>query len=198
MKTYTIKKGRTDWSPKEPLQIFSNFKELVWEVSPDDSMIFDYNHDGKVDQDWNDWKKIGGISLADPLFCILNLFLKSRDSIQLGWRWNVDLQVFEFVVYVNRKSKFLPYGRPDQILRCDKNAQVVFKIIRESGRQYRALLYLKEGGPEDINEFVIEPRKRFTLYSRIGLWYGGSNNAQGPYGGRAPKEMKVGVGFTKK
>lgn len=197
MKTYTIKKGHSDWHPKEPLQIFPDFEELTWEVSPDASMMYDYENSGVTDKDWHDWKKVGGISLADRSFNLINLFIKKRDSIQLGWRWNVDLSVFEFVVYVNERGKFVPYSRPDQILRCDEHAQVVFKIRKDNRKQYRAALYLQGDGPESVNEFLIETRKRFTLYSRVGLWYGGKNNSPGPFGGKAPKVMKVNVGYFK-
>ena len=200
MQIYTIKKGRTDWRPRDPFRIFCNFEELIWEMIPDTSMQFHYADPitTNIDRDWKDWKKIGGISLADPFVNLINLFVKSRDSIQLGWRWNVDLQVHEFAVYVNEKGKFKAYESPLQVLRCEAGTRVGMRIRREGKRIYYVALYLIQLGPDSVNEFKIKARKHFNLFSYSGIWYGGKNNSSGPWGGKAPKDMRIQLSFSKR
>lgn len=197
MKTYTIKTGKTDWTPKEPLEIFCDFKAITWEFSPDKTMAFPYAYEGGIDQDWRDWKKIGGISLAAWGLDLINLVQLSRDSIQLGWRYNVELQVFEYAAYVNENGAHYAFERADQVLRCGPGAKGGMRLTKLDRQNYRAALYFLEEGPKAVNEFPIRTRKEFTIYRRTGLWYGGRNNAPGPYGGRAPRNMRTQVGYNR-
>lgn len=191
---YEIKKGQTDWRPRDRLLLLTGFDSLTWTVTPDKSMEFDYIDPitDKIDADWNDWKKIGGISLVNwrnPW----NAVMKDRDAIMLAWRWNPVYNFHEFAVYTNSRGKKIAYERPDQVLRTIAGTRVSMQITRVTRRNYRVRLYVTSQGPDSVNAFEIKTRQAFGLYSLIGPWYGGKNNSPGPWGGAAPKDMTMNV-----
>lgn len=189
---YTIKKGQTDWRPRDWFRVFGRFNYLTWMATATLSMQFDYidTSTGMIDADWNDWKKVGGISLVNwrnPQ----NLFIKDRDNIQMVWRWNPVLHVHEFAVYMNVKGEKKVFERPDQIIRTIAGTTIAMQVERHTPSSYSASLYLLSQGSGSANAFEIKTRQRFTLYSVIGAWFGGANNSPGEWGGAAPKDMEM-------
>lgn len=210
---YRIKRGDRRWTPSS-LQIITKFNKLTFLTEPNWTMMFNYDYliDGQkvTDADWRDWKKVSGISLVNwknPQ----NIFVKNNDSIMLGWRWNPELHLFEFCLYVNEKGKNIPYERADQILRVKpsvKNVdgvmqptgqfpQIVFEIETINSKTYGVKLYSLEENKKGINRIVVKTRQRFNLYSRVNPWYGGANNAPGPWGGKAPRDMRMDIYVSK-
>jgi len=190
---YTIKKGNQSWRPHPILpRLLFGFDRLTWTITPDKSMQFDYidPETGNLDNDWADWKKIGGISLVNwknPQ----NVVVKNRDAIMMAWRWNPMISVHEFATYVNKKGGRIVYEQPHQVLRTIAGTRISMEITRSNKSSYNARIYVTSKGPNSVNRFIIETRQRFGMYSLINPWYGGANNARGPWGGRAPKNMEM-------
>lgn len=196
---YTIKKGNQSWRPRPILpKLLFGFDCLTWTVTPDKYMEFDYIDPatGDLDNDWNDWKKIGGISLVNwknPQ----NVVVKNRDAIMLAWRWNPTISVHEFAVYVNEKGGRVVYEEPHQVLRTIAGTSVSMEVTKNDKSSYNARLYVTSKGPDSVNRKIIETRQEFCIYSLINPWYGGANNAPGRWGGRAPKDMEMELEFRK-
>lgn len=215
MQEYKIKRGSQAWTPKK-FQVFGRFNELTWVTRPNWTMMFNYEWRDTlgqvhVDPDWADWKKVGGISLVNwrnPQ----NIFVKNNDAIMLAWRWNVDLQMFEYALYVNRKGENIPYEGPAQVVRVKAREEtlsngdkipagfdkVIFTIRRERQNRYRIFIYAENENPKNRGSIIVNTRQRFGTYSIINPWYGGANNAPGPWGGKAPRDMEMVVDFLKK
>jgi hypothetical protein len=183
---YKIKEGRSYWIPRK-FKILLFFKKITWTTEPNTSMIFDY----QGDKDWMDWKKIGGISLVN-FSNLFNIFIKNRDSIMLAWRYNNEIDLFEYAIYVNNNSKNIAYDKPDQLLKT-KSSNVNLTIEKENGI-FKCYLY--ENG-ENVNSINIKPRFNPLFFSLINPWYGGANNSEGPYGGKAPKDMECRIDLHK-
>lgn len=192
MQKYQIKKNRSDWRPRDPFKIFTDFDTVTFSCIAHESMRFDYvdPKTGKVDQDWRDWKKIGGVSFAGWRDW-LNIFLHDRDAVHFTNRWNVDLKVMEYAVYVNEGGDWFVFEKPYQVLRTIFGTKVSMQIKKIDLEKYEARLYVDSKGPGSVNPFLIYPRRRFPVYALSGAWYGGKNNSPGPYGGRAPKDMTM-------
>ena len=194
---YTIKKGHQCWQPHSIFpSVLSDFNELIWTVTPHASMEFDYEYEGELDADWADWKKIGGISLVNWKN-LQNLFVKNKDAIMMAHRWNPTIGVHEFAVYENDRGKNIAYERPDQLLRTIAGTRISMKLVKVHARRYKAFLYVTSNGPDSVNSFIINTRQVFTMYSLINPWYGGANNAPGPWGGAAPRDMEMEIQFGK-
>lgn len=190
---YTINKGSSRWFPFT-FKWFTDFSKAIWYVFPDRSMEFNYKYNGdEVDQDWHDWKKIGGLSFANWRN-IFNLFRKNQDAAMLAWRWNVEIKKHEFIVYENKKGNSIPYDSLIQILRIDAEEKAVLEIHKE-GNKFKCYLFENEQTYLDVDPIIITPRFKATLFSYINLWYGGSNNSPGPYGGSAPQNMRCDASF---
>ena len=211
---YTIKRGQQFWSPSH-FQLFGNFTKLVWVIEPTWTMQFDYEYrkgeEVLRDNDWQDWKKAGGISLVNWRN-VRNIWDKNNDSIQCGWRWNPDLRVMEFCLYVNEDGKNIPYDRADQLVRVPPKIEevdgvmqptgrfelVVFEIEKLASDKYGCWLHGVNEPREKLNRIIVNTRNKFNLYSRINLYYGGRNNSKGPWGGKAPRDMNMFVDFLRK
>lgn len=190
---YSINEGQSRWWPFI-FRWYRDFKKAIWYVIPDKSMQFNYQYNnGVVDEDWRDWKKIGGLSFADWRN-LINLFRKDKDSVILAWRWNVEIKKHEFAIYENRNNHNIPYESPSQILRIDADEKAVLEI-HKSGNDFKCYLFENEQTYLDVNPIVITPRFKATMFSYINLWYGGKNNSKGPYGGSAPQNMRCDVGY---
>lgn len=196
---YEIEKGSPRWHPVG-FNIFRNFRTMRWEFYPTDSMIFNYEYRDpeygvlRTDEDWKDWKKIGGISLANWRN-LRNIFQKNRDAIMLAWRWNVELEVHECCLYVNEKGRNVPYEGLNILRMHDNEPPVIFEIDRLNKREYACWLYRMGQNRKHVNRIIVRARDRFNLYSWINPWYGGANNSPGPWGGAAPKDMGMRVDF---
>lgn len=194
---YTIKKGNSYWWPFR-FMLFSSFNSLTWEVSLDPSMVFDYKYieqgERKIDMDWADWKKVGGISFINWKN-LINLFVKNRDAVMLARRYNVELELFEYCIYENRKGINIPYEKPIQLIRT-KNGTVSLRIEKEDNT-FKCYLFSGDQTYTDVNSINITPRFKPVLYSYINMWYGGADNSPGPYGGKAPKDMKCEMKFIR-
>lgn len=190
---YTIKKGNQSWRPRQLLpKIITGFDRLTWTVTPEKSMEFDYIDPatGNLDNDWADWKKIGGISLVNwrnPQ----NVVVKNRDAIMLAWRWNPTINVHEFALYLNERGDRVVYEQPGYLLRTIAGTRISMQIEKEDNDSYNVFLYVTSQGPRSVNRFIIDTRQRFGMYSLINPWYGGANNSTGPWGGAAPKDMEM-------
>lgn len=183
---HTIKKGRQWWWPMF-FKLFLPPTKFSWVFTPDSTMQFDYKYGDQVDEDWKDWKKVGGISFVNWKN-FRNIYRKNRDSVMLAWRWNPNLLIFEYIIYENKNEGKFPREGDLQILRT--NGPVYFDII--PGETFQC--YLHEGDM-DVNPIHIKPRFKPMLLSYINLWYGGSNNSRGPWGGKAPKDMVCNLDF---
>lgn len=199
MKRYKIRKGKKDWKPFDGIGLYWSMDSVEIRCRPNESLVFDYKHGGQIDPDWRDWKKIAGVSLVN-LYNLQNFFDHSRDSIQLAYRYNPLVHAHEFSLYVNDGGDQKKYESPVQIVRvnAEDDAVVVMEIQRVRGWEYEVLL-MKEGEDEErINKFQVRSRFRASWFSRSGLWYGGANNADGPFGGAAPKDMYIDYSFKKR
>lgn len=187
---YTIKQGRQWWWPMW-FFLYTTNKKFTWIFTPDDSMKFNYEYEfgQSIDEDWQDWKKIGGISFVNWKN-LRNILSKNRDSVMLACRWNPTLLTFEYIIYENKNGEKFPRESPTQILRS--NGSVYLDIIPE-GNKFKC--YLHEGDM-NVNAIIIEPRFEPILLSYINMWYGGSNNSRGPWGGKAPKDMVCNLDFN--
>lgn len=210
---YSIKRGQRFWSPSH-FQVFGKFSRLIWLIEPTWTMQFDYEYrkgDEIVrDNDWQDWKKGGGISLVNWRN-LQNIWDKNNDSIQCGWRWNPDLQVFEFCLYVNERGQNHPYEGPHQLLRVPPKMEevdgviqptgrfdpIIFEINRQSSNRYLCYLQAIGESREKITPIIVDTISA-SMYSRVNLYYGGDNNSTGPWGGKAPRDMSIIVDVLRK
>lgn len=194
MKTYKIDKGQTKWRPIDfVIKLIFGFRQITFYNQTNASQQPDYTYgDGEIDQDWMDWKKCGGVSFVS-FFGLYwrNIFQKNRDAVMLGWRYNVenDTRFQEYCVYENRAGKAIKYQEPHQTLRVATGTKVALTIKKSGRREYKAYLYVASEGIDSVNPIIINTRFAPMIYSLIGLWYGGKNNAPGPFGGAAPKDM---------
>lgn len=188
---FKIKKGRARWYPVI-FKIIRKFNRLTFITKPNNTQVFDYKFGESLDEDWRDWKKIGGISFVNWKN-LRNIFIKNRDSVILAWRWNPVIETFEYCVYENKGGKNYPYESITQILRAKQGEEVYLNIDLTPKNQFECYLYTLEN--RNVNPIVIKPRQKFTFYSYINMWYGGGNNSAGPWGGKAPKDMECEATF---
>lgn len=197
---YKVKKGESLYLPTQ-FKIYGKFNRFTWVTKPNADMAFDYLYDRdsetKLDGDWADWKKVGGISLVNWRN-IGNIWDKNNDAIMLGWRYNVELETFEYGVYVNENRGMLVFDGENEMLQTNNlNRGVVFSIVRVSGRQYHVTLKFEDEGNFSAKLFTITSLQNFNWYSYINPWYGGANNSSGPWGGAAPQDQKIQIDFLK-
>lgn len=191
----TILKGHKWFYPRDIFpRLINRFDTVTIKFTPNESMEFDYIDPttGKLDNDWADWKKVfGGLSLVDPWNWI-NIFLRNRDSIILGWRYNpTGTTYFEAAIYENKASSWIVHDT----IKVVKDTKVAMTIKRIGNREFDVYLYVDSNGIESVEPVRIKTRFTPHWFARINGYYGGKNNSPGRWGGAAPKDMFMDVEF---
>lgn len=166
---YTVQPGKQNFRPGE--SIFPRFAPKGFQVA----VVFDssawYGPDEwEGDQDWSDWNKLYGLTNY--------LTPNNRQTAMLAWRPDERSYVIQVTAYTNDKAGGWKTG-PVELVPVGK------LFIGD-------VTWLSEIANYEYGETAVDhklPRPRVAR--ETGTWIGGANNAPGPYGGRAHKEMKI-------
>ena len=136
-------------------------------------------YDFKGDKDQRDWNKLTGIHFWKGLS---DLFQPNKNNILLAWRYNTN-GWWEVAPYINRNKKW----EIGKVIRVGSPMQIVsYEIIREKKGKWSVSIFFSD--TFIYQTFDVNERKRARL---IAPWFGGENNAPGPYGGKAPHDMTL-------
>lgn len=187
MKTYSIKRGYTAFRPIAcplPALTCSGFS---FTAILDSSCWFSADEVGS-DKDRADWLKLTGITAA--------FSLNNRRSALIAWRPTDVPDTFAITAYTNDSKGSWKIGGPG------------FKIATvKAGEQFSGRVRFEQYLFTDAVEYYIDTLSgTFTathdfdkpwhcLYREIGPWWGGANNEPGDYGGAAPKDATLQLGF---
>lgn len=146
------------------MSLFLNFNEIKHTAAIPLAQI----DDKQPPPDWTDAPVLLRVSLADWFLNLFNILFTRRDNVELRWRYHQEIKYVEFAVCYCSAGKFSAYERADQVLRVAADTKVSMRLTKDNRRRYRAALYLESEGPDSVNEFVIDTRKRFLIYRTIG------------------------------
>lgn len=178
-KTFSVKQGKHRFTPIRslcPRGFAYTFSGSV--IFDSSAYVFpvEYqrpDHNG-IDFDYFDWNKLFGITgyLSRP----------NRNSAMIAWRWDVDsAYCFQLAAYTNDRHGDWRVSDPVTIC-AGQEAQ--FSMFDYKGE---ALYAIYGNGVLRTRH----PWKRPWITSEIDTWMGGENNAPGPFGGVAPRDIEI-------
>lgn len=162
MKTIKTKKGnhyslpfifQLRWKAKKVEKEFTFTKDSV------------YNLDNEDQKDWN---KLTGVS-----FNISAL----KNSVMVGWRYNVETNNFELCLYFHVNGSFNPPSKPLLTVQKDETFKVVFDFDKSNKT---ATLELSTSN-KTVKETI--PFLKFGINRTINTWFGGNQ--------KAPNNIKI-------
>ncbi len=177
---YSVKEGKQAFRPW-PLQFYfyRNIDSIRYEVLFDESCLYDM----KGDLDQLDWSKGAGFSLD----------WRRNDKDALMWAWrnpHPESEYLELTVYYHRDyDRFWGYQGKDVLLKAKPFQPVQIDFIRKASRQWQVDFHNKAENTR--GSALVKLRKNPFLSRRINIWFGGADNAEGPYGGAAPNDMLI-------
>ncbi len=137
----------------------------------------------KGDLDQLDWSKGGGLSLD----------WKRNEKDALMWAWRNPVSESEYldltVYYHLNYERFWGYEGKDVLLRAKPFQALRIDFIRKGEKQW--LVNFQNLDENTSSSVTVNLRKNPTYSRRINPWFGGANNAPGPYGGVAPNDMII-------
>ncbi len=172
MVTYSVHTGQTNFRPLEnPLPRF-NAKGFELE--------FLFHKGGWCsreewggDQDYYDWQKLKGLT---GFFSLNN-----RNSAMFAFRYGEQEESYQIAPYTNFKGRWKVSQEIIILAGQPVTVQAVF------GKDKVTYYY----GPLRVEHDF----KRRLVMREIGTYAGGANNAPGPHGGQAFKDMKIDIDF---
>ena len=192
LKRYSVKAGNHLFCPIRSLtpyrkHDFAGFVEfdssayvhpVEWSYEHEDGVSLDY--------DYFDWNKLAGLTgyLSRP----------NRNSVMIAWRWAVDRPYcFELAAYTNdRKGDWrVSYEEKDEqglrktVTVCAGERAWFF------GKEHRGMMLYTLVGPANRPVVVEHPWRRPWVVAEINTWFGGANNAAGPFGGVPHRDLFV-------
>jgi len=162
---YFIEAGKQDFKPVD-ISLPKIPKEITYTVTFWESCYYNW----LPDLDHYDWNKGGGWTQASTA--------NNKNSALWVWRPADDELAMEWVGYTNDS---------------EGNFQEVGSINRvEIGETFQVVITPHDTWFINGLDTGLEVP---TLVRRIGLWVGGENNAEGPFGGEASQLMEVCIEF---
>lgn len=164
MRRYTIKEGwHLSWPIVFPWLIFlPTFAGAKWRVVMGEDTIY------RNPKNYQGWNKGGG--------WILSWFRNSRENHLWAWRWDHDLQAFQYTAYSNRPDE--PSGRvvgwPDRgdvMLLAKPDVPVDIIMRRIPGNKVKFTFKNLHTGQE--SSCIHETRRGTLLAYWAFLWFGG-------------------------
>lgn len=172
-KTYAIRRGQHDFSPAEfPTLIAYGRSILRWKINLEANCWYD-----SLDTDNADWNKLCGITRA--------ISPNNVDSLMVAWRpLATEPGYFELCVYENIGTSNFPHENNILIVMAGEPFTIEFRPRPREDMMYD-VYFLRSTSLQhwDWSNF----RQKFTLFRRIGLWFGGNQPA--------PQQMYIRVGF---
>lgn len=168
MRRYTIKKGwHLSWPIVFPWIIFlPTFAGAKWRVVMGEDTIY------RNPKNYQGWNKGGG--------WILSWFRNSRENHLWAWRWDHDLQAFQYTAYSNRPDE--PSGRivgwPDRgdvMLLAKPDVPVDIIMRRIPGNKVK--FTFKNLGTGQESSCIHQTRRGTLLAYWAFLWFGGIYSA---------------------
>lgn len=171
MQTFAVRKGKNDFSPPEfPTLIRYGRADLSWTFTIEANCWYD-----SLGTDNLDWNKLGGITRATSA--------NNVDSLLIAWRpLATEPGYFQVCIYENIGKTNDPQEDNFRVVAAGERFSVEF-IPMQNG-QYD-IYFHRTSSLEywTTSRF----RKPFTLFRRIGLWFGGNQPA--------PQEMYIRAQF---
>lgn len=186
MKKYTIRKGDTNFKPYDnflprirPLGFVVEFKfdpSAWWSKESWDN-----------DADYEDELKLKG--LTD--YWSTN----DKHTAMLSWRPISDQpNTWRVSPYLNYPNTTRTIGEPLIVRGNDAGKFTV--IFKENGTVDYVGEAITSLGDRKVIPRQNFPFQRTRVMREVGTWFGGQNNADGPYGGKAHKDMCLFIGFS--
>lgn len=174
MTEYNIAPGQWNFRPMGPW-CPRLLRKMEYEFMFDPSAYYSLD-DWKGDMDFYDINKLVGLT---AMFSANN-----KQSALLGWRPSEVKLYIELFAYTNDKSGS---WRATSLMRVPVNQKVWASINWENDQVTYQVKF------EDARETVTHPLPLPTLnlVRPVTLSFGGANNSEGPYGGAAPKHIKI-------
>lgn len=174
MKTYTVRKGKNDFFPAEfPTLILFGKRSPIWSFSIEANCW--YNSLGEDNHDWN---KLGGLTRA--------ISANNVDSLIIAWRpLATEHGYFQVCIYENIGKTNQPQEDNLRVVAAGERFSVEFQPNPTSG-QYD-VYFFRTSSMEHWGTSRF--RQRFSLFRRLGLWFGGTS--------KAPQEMNIRASFSK-
>ncbi len=177
---YYVKEGRQAFRPW-PLHIYRHREtdSIRYQVMFDESCLYDM----KGDLDQLDWSKGAGFALD----------WRRNDKDALMWAWrnpHPESEYLDLTVYYHRDyDRFWGYQGEDVLLKAKPFHPLRIDFIRRGDRQWQVYFYNQT--ENTTGSAIVELRKNPLFSRRINPWFGGADNAEGPYGGAAPNDMII-------
>lgn len=184
---YTIKAGRQNFKPREPLlpRCANGFSiKAILEPS-----CWWSKEDWGNDADRNDWNKLAGITSA--------FSANNKRSAMIAWRPADEEGVFLLTAYTNDKAGGFQAGMSGMraiAVEAGKEFSAHCYIIEELFRHEAQYKIVTDAGEFWCNHKFDNPW--LPVYRRVGTWIGGADNSPGPFGGAASKEMSLKLSFS--
>lgn len=178
--------GRHQFKPA-PITLYKHrqLQSLSYDIVFDESCMYDM--EGDMDQ--LDWNKGLGVSL--------DWKRNDKDAIMWAWRANPDSNRMELTLYAHKKYKrIVGYNGNEVLLTAKPYEKVSIEINRMDREEWEMTFVNHDQGT--INQAIVKMRKNPCYSRRINAWFGGANNAPGPYGGLAPDYMFFYVNYDSK
>jgi hypothetical protein len=174
LQTYSVRKGKNDFSPPEfPTLILFGKRTPSWTFTIEANCWYD-----SLGADNLDWNKLGGITRA--------ISANNIDSLLIGWRpLPTEPGYFQLCIYENIGKTNQPQEDKLRVVAAGERFSIEFQPNATTG-QYDVYFFrttsMEYWGTSRF-------RQRFSLFRRIGLWFGGTS--------LAPQEMSIRAGFSK-
>lgn len=177
---YAVKAGEHAFRPwPTVLYRHRSIDTITYHVVFDESCLYDM----KGDLDQLDWSKGAGFSL--------NWRRNDKDALMWAWRnpapnsEYLDLTVYYHLDY----ERFWGFQGEDVLLKAKPFQSIRIEFIRTGSKKWQVNFLNLEENLRSSAE--VELRSNPTFSRRINPWFGGADNAPGPFGGVAPNDMII-------
>lgn len=165
---YTVFEGKQDFQPNDTDLIPGSPKKVTWVVTFYPSCYYNW----LPDNDHYDMNKGGGWTEAWTA--------NNKNTIMWAWRPAADTTLMEYVAYYNNPNGGFQFLT--EVFRVGLDEEFWVTIEPINGTWVFSSTHIE---PFDTE---IEVSNSVRL---VGLWIGGANNAEGPYGGKASQDMTL-------
>ena len=135
-----------------------------------------------IDRDYDDGHKGPGLTKANTL--------NNHTSILLAYQFQDN--GFGVMAYFNDKDGSIPKSFNFKRLEFGQTAKLVITNLNREGFNYKLFIEKEE---VDAGSFQWKISKWFPFLRKTGCSFGGANNAPGPFGDKAPQEIKFKASF---
>lgn len=183
MKTYTVKKGQSNFRPYEPIWPIFGARgfEVEFEFVPGGwSSPAEWTVDGVLDADRGDYQKLAGLT---------NFFSGNGSNTAFtGFFPGDEPETWVVGAYVNYPGSAFKFDQKNTIVVRSGDTGAIVCAFSGGKARYKLI------AGSTVKETSFDFRKS-RIMRQAGTFAGGSNNSPGPYGGVAIKDMAVRIGF---